>query len=317
MPIDASEGIPRKPPRCFARATSGSFVARGAIAMIVVSVLVGCGPTIQTGVADAQLTMRVKTALLNDPELGTQPIEVQVNGGVVRISGQVESSEDIAQAERLVRGVDGVRDIDVALEVGPREFLGRDQPGRLPSIAPPDTNQPLRLLALGASGAFNLPSGDHIGTGLGVGPLIRLRPRNGWGPSVGFGWTRATIDGPTNTPILADLVVRPVMGGIEYGVSRGRLATAFSLVGGYAFNSLAVDKEQAGPGRAIAVDNSLAFRSGVSLWYDVTSRVGLNVFAGYRVTRPRVTFASDSDIAARRLDANTVLLSVGVAYWVF
>lgn len=107
------------------------------------------------------------------------------------------------------------------------------------------------------------------------------------------------------------------MGGVQYGLTRGRLATVFSLVGGYSFNSLAIDDQRAGPGRAIAVDNSLAFRPGVVVWYDVTSRVGLNVFAGYRVTRPRVTFASDSDITTRRLDADTVLLSVGVAYWVF
>ena len=308
--------------------------------------LTGCGPTIQTGLADAQLTladaqltladaqltladaqltladaqltMRVKTALLNDPELGTQPIDVEVNGGIVQLSGRVESVDHIVQAERLVRAVDGVRDVDVALEAGPREFVGRDQPGRLPSLAPRDTEAPLRLLALGVAGTLGSTSGDDLGNGVSVGPIIRLRPRNGWGPSLGFGWTRTPLSESTDAPPgLADLVVRPVMGGVEYGLSRGPVAIGFSIVGGYAFNSLAVDAERVGPGRAIAVDNSLALRTGVGFWYDITPRVGLNVFAGYRVTRPRVTFASDSDITMRRLDADTVVLSVGVAYWVF
>ena len=285
--------------------------------ILALASLLGCGPTIQTGFEDAQLTMRVKTALLNDPELGTQPINVAVNGGIVQISGRVENADHIAQAERLVRAVDGVRDVDMALDVAPREFVGRDHPGRLPSIAPPDTDGPIRLLALGVGGTLGSTSGDDLGNGFGVGPLIRLRPRNGWGPSVGFGWTRTPMNESPAARGLADLVVRPVMGGVEYGVSRGRVATGFSLVGGYAFNSLAVDKGRIGPGRAIAVDNSLAFRTGVGVWYDVTPRVGLNVFAGYRVTRPRVTFASDAAISTRRLDADTVLLSVGVAYWVF
>ena len=286
--------------------------------MGVVFLLVGCGPTIQTGLADAQLTMRVKTAILNHPELGTQPIDVEVNGGVVLLSGHVERADDIVQAERLVRQVDGVRGVDVALDVAPRESIGRAQPGRLPSITPPDTDEPRRLLALGVGGTLGSTPGDDLGSSVSVGPIIRLRPRNGWGPSLGLGWTRAPIDGMRNPRRgLADLVVRPVMGGVQYGLTRGRLATVFSLVGGYSFNSLAIDDQRAGPGRAIAVDNSLAFRPGVVVWYDVTSRVGLNVFAGYRVTRPRVTFASDSDITTRRLDADTVLLSVGVAYWVF
>ena len=107
------------------------------------------------------------------------------------------------------------------------------------------------------------------------------------------------------------------MGGVEYGVTRGRLASAVSLVGGYAFNSLSVDTTQAGPNRAIAVDNALALRVGVSLWVDVSPRVGLNLFGGYRYTRPRVTFAGDSVLETHRLNADAALIGVGVAYWVF
>jgi len=288
------------------------------IAILIVPCLAACGPTIQTGLDDAQLTMRVKTALLNDPELGTQPIEVQVNGGTVRLLGHVEHADRIAQAERLVRTVDGVRDVDVELETAPREPTSRDQPGRLPSLAPLDTSAPLRLFALGVAGTLGFTPGDDLGNGVSFGPIVRLRPRNGWGPSVGFGWTRTPLRESRDLPPgLADVIVRPVMAGVEYGVTRGSVATAVSIVGGYAFNSLKVDAGKMGPVRAIAVDNGLALRAGVGLWYDVTPRVGLNVFAGYRMARPRVTFASDSAITTPRVNADTVILSVGVAYWVF
>lgn len=277
----------------------------------------GCGPAIQTGFEDAQLTMRVKTALLNDSELGTEPIDVAVRGGLVQLSGRVAHAEQIAKAERLVRGVPGVHEVELALDVGPPEFVGRDRPGRLSSLTPRETDAPLRLVGLGAGGTFGFPPHETIGNWVGFGPVIRLRPRTGWGPSVGFSWTRTPLGDTGGQAGLADLVVRPVMGGIEYGLSRGSAVAAFSLVGGYAFNSLAVDDSRVGPGRAIAADNSLAFRAGLSVWYDISPRVGLNVFGGYRVVRPRVTFASDTDVTRRRLNADAVLVSVGVAYWVF
>ncbi len=289
-----------------------------ALALVCLAIcFAGCGPSIQTGLEDAQLTMRVKTALLNDSELGTAPIDVAVRGGRVQLSGRVARAEQIARAERLVRGVPGVREVELTLDVGPPAFVGRDRPGRLSSLTPPETDEPLRLVGVGAGGTFGLPTDQTLGNGVGFGPVIRLRPRTGWGPSVGFSWTRTPLGETGGQPGLADLVVRPVMGGIEYGLSRGPAVAAFSLVGGYAFNSLAVDESQVGPGRAIAADNSLAFRAGLSVWYDVSPRIGLNIFGGYRVIRPHVTFASDTDVTRHRLNADAVLVSVGVAYWLF
>lgn len=288
-------------------------------AVVVLTTAAGaCAPTIRSGRDDAQLTMRVKTALLNDPELGTEPITIVITGGVVHLSGRVTSSDQIERAERVVRSIEGVRDVESALEVGPLEFTGRDRPGRLPSITERDPGGPLRIVGLGVSGAAGFTPDDSLGRGIAVGPLIRLRPRSGLGPTLGFSWTRTSLDvSPDGRPGLADVIVRPVMGGVEYGVERGRLSYGVSLVGGYAFNTLRTDDTQAGPGRAIGIDNSLAARAGVGMWYDLTPRVGLNVFLGYRVTRPRVTFASDTDVTTHRLNGDAVVLSVGAAYWIF
>ena len=283
--------------------------------VIIGSCLAGCGPTIQAGLEDAQLTMRVKTALLNDTELGTQPIAVAVGGGVVQLSGRVARAGLIEQAEQLIRRVVGVREVELMLAVGPPEFIGRDRLGRLPSLAPPVTDEPLRLVAVGAGATFGLPPDDSLGNG--VGPVIRLRPRTGWGPSIGFSWTRTSLGETGGQEGLADLVVRPVMGGVEYGLSRGDAVAALSFVGGYAFNSLDVDNRRVGSGRAIAVENGMTLRAGLSVWYDITPRLGLNVFGGYRLARPQVTFASDTDVTTRRVNADAVLVSVGVAYWLF
>ena len=289
-----------------------------ALPLVLATVVTGCGPAIQTGFDDAQLTMRVRTALVNDPELGTEGIDVDVRGGVVELTGRVSSADLVQRAAEVVRGVDGVRSVTTTLDVAPPEVTGRDRPGRLPSIAGPATDEPLRIIAVGAAATVGLTPDSAVDTGVGVGPVIRLRPRNGWGPSLGFGWTRTPLRMmPDGAAPLATLVVRPVMGGVEWGVSRGRFASSISLVGGYAFNSLSVDTMRTGPGRAIAVDNSLTARAGVGVWVDVTPRVGLNLFGGYRVARPNVTFASDTDVAKQSIDADAVVVSVGFAYWLF
>ena len=278
---------------------------------------VACGSTVTTGVQEAQLTMRVRTALLNDAELGTQEISVGTAGRTVSLSGRVERDDLIERALDVVRGVDGVGEVLHTLEVGPPDVFSRQPPGRLPALALDDDGPP-HLLALGLAGTISLPDADHLGKGGGVGPLIRLRPGNGWGPTVGFTWTKTGIEaGPDGQPGLARLRIRPVMAGIQYGVTRGRLAAAFSVVGGYSFNGLLPDTEQAGAGRALAVGNSLVWRPGASLSYEVTRRVGLNVFGGYLMTKPDVTFASDAMVDTRRLDVDTVIITFGAAYWIF
>ena len=63
--------------------------------------------------------------------------------------------------------------------------------------------------------------------------------------------------------------------------------------------------------------NSFVWRSGAAVWVDVTRRVGINVFGGYLFTKPELTFASDAAIVTERVNANSAVASVGVAYWIF
>ena len=336
----------------FERRRAGRYLAsRVLTVLLAVAVMAanGCSARSSSGVpaavADARTAVRVKTALVNHESLGTLPIDVQVRSGVVTLDGTVRSTDDVESARTLALGVAGVARVESRLQIGdpdsppagnlasgsrnapPSAGGASTVPGgvapvsgspRLPALAPRPEEGPLRLVGLGASVRVTRPSEATLGGALAVGPLLRLRPRNGMGPAIAFNWTNTEIEtGPAGRPGLAAIQLRPVMAGVEYGVVRGRLAVGASAVGGYSFNRLAVDTARAGPGRAIAVGNSFAWRPGAVLWADVTPRVGINVFGGYLFARPKVTFASDASIATERVNAGSVVVSVGVAYWIF
>ncbi len=291
-----------------------------ALVLVVVAAVgfAGCATRSRTLVTDAQTAVRVKTVLVNDPELGTLPIDVRARQGVVTLEGIVRSTAEIDRALALARGVAGVARVESALAVGsPDPLVARGEPA-LAALAPRPDDGPLSLIGAGASVRVTHPAGDALAGGFDIGPIVRLRPRDGLGPTIAFNWMDAEIGtDPSGYPALATVRLRPVMAGLEYGIVRGRLAAGASIVAGYAFNSLDVDATRAGTGRAVAVGNSFVWRPGVSLWYDVSPRIGINLFGGYLFTRPEATFASDTSVVTHRLRANAVVVSAGVAYWIF
>jgi hyperosmotically inducible protein len=64
---------------------------------------------------DATITARVKTVLLNDPQVGATKIEVSTAAGIVTLSGSVKSKTDEARAIQIARTVTGVRDVKSTL----------------------------------------------------------------------------------------------------------------------------------------------------------------------------------------------------------
>ena len=102
-----------------------------------------------------------------------------------------------------------------------------------------------------------------------------------------------------------------------YAVSLLLMAASLSLVGGISFNSFTLEESPFRDGLALEVDNSLAVRPGVSLWVDLNSRAAFNVFAGYVMTRPQVTYLERDEFTKRALRADTGVFSVGLAYKVF
>ena len=299
--------VPRLPGAvCLAVVLGGALVAPEAFAGA------------QDAARDAQLAVRVKTALVNDVELGTMPIDVVARAGAVTLRGAVGSAADAERAVALARGVDGVASVRSELDVVAGGPPPRVRPRTtLPALAPPPSDDPIRLIGIGVSGTVMLPAPDALDRSIGVGAMLRLRPRAGLAPVFAFSWRNTRFAEDSGVSPGTGLSVRPVMGGVEYRVGDRRVSAAASLVAGYAFNRLRLDREHAGPEWAVEVKNSLVWRAGGSVWVDVTPRFGVNVFGGYLVTRPELAALSGGSVVTRRVSANTAIVSLGMAWWVF
>lgn len=57
---------------------------------------------------DKAITAKVKSALLNDEQVGALDIQVQAHMGVLQLSGTVDTYEEVARAEEVAKGVKGV-----------------------------------------------------------------------------------------------------------------------------------------------------------------------------------------------------------------
>lgn len=73
------------------------------------------------GEQDRQVMQNVRQALM-DADLSAQAKNVQVMAkeGRVTLMGNVASAQEMAEVERIVRGVPGVREIDNQIQVGAR-----------------------------------------------------------------------------------------------------------------------------------------------------------------------------------------------------
>jgi hyperosmotically inducible protein len=65
---------------------------------------------------DATITTRVKTALLNDPEIRSK-IDVDTFNGVVTLTGAVKTAVEGEKAVALARKINGVSDVKSTLKI--------------------------------------------------------------------------------------------------------------------------------------------------------------------------------------------------------
>lgn len=104
-------------------------LARTLLILTVVGpvVTIGCGGggggaaarPVSATLDDATITTRVKTAILNDPGVAGQKIDVNASAGVVTLSGVVKTKEEEARAIDLARKVGGVTDVKSSLQIEP------------------------------------------------------------------------------------------------------------------------------------------------------------------------------------------------------
>jgi len=97
----------------------GTTVFLLVIALLAPLMLAACGKSVGETIDDATITTRVKTSLLNDPEVGGLRIDVDTFKGVVTLSGRVKTKEEEAKAVALARKISGVSDVKSSLQIQP------------------------------------------------------------------------------------------------------------------------------------------------------------------------------------------------------
>jgi hypothetical protein len=295
---------------------------RGLLVIAVAgAMMVGCSAAIDaTAIGDAQIAVRVKTALVNDSEIGEFPIEVRVVHGVAALSGRVRSAQQVERALALTRAVEGVTRVQSSLQVG--GVLPATPPAPPERIAPdaPDLSEidtAPNLLALGASVGWSLPGPEALKNHVSLSPLVKLGSPEGLSPVVAFEWFQADLESVGSAAVLTRVHVKPVMVGLGYTLAGDRLSFTPSIVGGYAFNSLTVTDTGVAEGLPVEVRNSLVWRVGASAWYDVGRRMAVTASTGYLRTKLRLTVLEDGRLTRRDTSGDTIIVHVGLAYRLF
>jgi hyperosmotically inducible periplasmic protein len=88
-----------------------------AITLIAPLLLSACGKSVSSTIDDATITTRVKTSLLNDPEVAALRIDVDTVKGVVTLSGAVKSPAERDRAIAVARKIGGVVDVKSTLQI--------------------------------------------------------------------------------------------------------------------------------------------------------------------------------------------------------
>ena len=170
---------------------------------------------------------------------------------------------------------------------------------------------------------------DYAHARLGPGPLWRFgRGHEGWGFHWGLNWYAIDIDRAIGgqATALGELKIRPFMAG--YGYTYGmtpRFNITSKMLGGYAFGSMglaptAVDAYRSRLGaEAVTIEssNTLVLKPEIGAWYDLNTKVGLNVNFGYIMARPDVTVSSTAGTDKRSVRADQFILKAGVVYSIF
>ena len=94
-------------------------LVRLGVLLLVLALAIACGKSVGETIDDATITTRVKTALLNDPDVGGLRIDVDTFKGVVTLSGRVKTQKEEQTAIALARRVGGVTDVKSTLQVEP------------------------------------------------------------------------------------------------------------------------------------------------------------------------------------------------------
>lgn len=97
-----------------------TVAATFAAAVLTIGLLGACSThqSVETQVSDSAIAAKVKAKLTGDPEINPFNVDVDVDEGVVRLSGTVEDEVTRDEAEKLARNTRGVRSVQNDLKIG-------------------------------------------------------------------------------------------------------------------------------------------------------------------------------------------------------
>lgn len=188
-------------------------------------------------------------------------------------------------------------------------------------IATPAFAQLEGSLTVGVGISTIRPSAPELSTRAKVRPSFGRVPSRGWGATLALNWFEADVAGDFIgvDGRLGTVTIRPLMLGVGYTWLAGRMGISPSVLAGPALNTLDIDDDLEGHVETVgsrfeanAGTVSVAVRSGVSVTYAVTPRVGLTAFGGYLYNRPSFTLRTSGGETQTRWSAGGAIFSAGL-----
>jgi hypothetical protein len=153
--------------------------------------------------------------------------------------------------------------------------------------------------------------------------------RQGWvwrlGGTAGYSTTDFDTElGGTDTKV-GSLRTIPVMGGVERAYRHDRLKVGFSVLAGPSLNRFSIDNsaraayeaQLGAPLEDVKAKNSVAVRSGVGVWYDVSQWLGLHAGTYYLYDRPNMTTTAGGISSTETWKIDRVSLYTGFVVGIF
>jgi hypothetical protein len=188
-------------------------------------------------------------------------------------------------------------------------------------------------IAIGASVGSHDYASDRLRQGVGIMLLYRVAPNgneeNGlsWGPSATIGFSRADVssDVAGEDVTVGKLQSIPALVGFGPHYRYGRWWAGLSVTAGASFNSFNIDEaarrayeERLGEElESVDAKTAFAVQPGVSVWYDVGSRLGLYGGMSYFYTRPKASITAAGVTTTETWNSDYLGLSVGAVFGLF
>jgi hypothetical protein len=178
-------------------------------------------------------------------------------------------------------------------------------------------------LGVGVQVTFDAPATG--GSSISPRPFLTFGTGAGLGPAVGFNWLTINVDsGSAGTArTLADVNVRPVMGGINYTKLFGTLALTAGGMAGWSFNSLhniTVTPNNGVPASySVNMNDAVAVKGEVTALQRITSRTRVQASVGYLYVsrQSSIDVSSGSTVDHIALHLSSLRGQVGFVYVLF